>query len=206
MAIGGGYTPKHLAVERGCRHVIEVVVGGSRPELAQVQIEERIQQPTGGTREDRRIVKPVKPLLSMDTLEAEIREKNADDSIGQAVALKLLRGLQDRGFDSEPMRDEIRFGIRDETRPNRFISLLNLTGNYVRIPQVPNQKEDPVGVPAFRKRANQIFEFFDPTALDDVKRWSRQPKYARLDGLEDCLLGFVTEERDRLLQQMREQP
>ncbi|WP_213768893.1 hypothetical protein [Caballeronia sp. dw_19] len=186
------------------RHVIEVVVGGPKAELVEVQIEEKIHQPTGGVREDRRIIKSEKPLLSIEALEAQIRDANANSPDAVDVGLQLLRGLQDSGFDSRPILTEISFGIRDDTRPSKFISLINMAGPYVHL-QVPNKKEDSATMRAFRERANQIFEFFDPAAIDDINKYSRQPKYRDLVGVGNALLTFLIQERDRILQQMQEQ-
>lgn len=185
------------------RHVIDVTVGGTHPELATVQISEQILQSTGGIREDRRVVSTEKSLLSIEALEGLIRSENTGSQVGVDVGLYLLRGLQDNGFDSRPMSTEISFGIRDLSRANRFVSLINLGPKYLHL-QEPFKKEDARAMRGFRERANLLLEFFDPAALDDRSKFSRQPRYHDLATMKEALLAFLVEERDVAAAQLQE--
>lgn len=182
------------------RHVIEVTVG-AHPELAKVQIREEILQSTGGIREDRRVVTPGQ-TLSIEALEGLIRNENTDSQEGVDVGLYLLRGLQDSGFDSRPLSTEISFGIQDAIRGNRFVSLINLGPKYLHLRE-PFKKEDLHAMQAFRERANRLTEFFDPEALDDRSKFSRQPRYRDLADIKADLLAFLVKERDMAAMQLK---
>ncbi|WP_031361419.1 hypothetical protein [Caballeronia sordidicola] len=183
------------------RHVIEVTVE-AQPELAKVQIREETVQSTGGIREDRRVVTPEKPLLSIEALEGLIRSENMGSPEGVDVGLYLLHGLQDSGYDSRPMPTETSFGIRDASHSNKLVSLINLGPKYLHLRE-PFKKDDFHAMRAFRERANQLTEFFDPSALDDRSKFSRQPQYRDLAAIKERLLTFLKKERDMVVTQLQ---
>lgn len=185
------------------RHVIEVTVGGTQPELANVQIKEQLLQSTGAIRESRRLVATDHSLLTLEALQALIQSKNVDDPEALETALYLLHGLQDNGFDSRPLATEMSFGVRDTSGADKFVSLINLGAKYLHL-QEPFKKDDASAMKGFRERANQLMEFYDPNSLDDKSKFSREPAYAEVAACREALLKFIVEERNIAAKRLEE--
>lgn len=181
------------------RHVVVVEVGGANAGLANVQISEQVKLDTGSTRTSHREINTNRDMLTLDSIVGQIKAANEGSPSAAAFGINLVSKLQDLGFDSSPRPTEMAFGVRDESNPSLFYTLLSVTAGDKIYLQYPYKFMGIDAQNEFRSRANEIANFFPPSA-----KMSRMPKFSELLESGDALIAFLVNEKNLIQEKMRE--